>query len=220
MTHPSKPFKAVAFDMDGLMFDTEDVYWRAADALLKRRGHVYTQELCNAVMGRPPRFCYELFKETFSLPESWQELQRESEGLFLGFLEEGYSVMPGLMELLDFIEGRQISKAICTSSALRVVTEVLRRDRLGERFEFVLTAEDITRGKPDPEVYRKAAEHFGILPTEMLVLEDSEAGIRAAAAAGAFPVAVLAAHNEGRDFSPAGLVARSLHDPKVFALLE
>ncbi len=220
MTQPAKPIRAVAFDMDGLMFDTEDVYWKAADALLRRRGHAYTPELCNSVMGRPPQFCYQLFKETFGFPESWQELQCESEGLFFEFLQEGYSVMPGLWELLEFLEQRRISKGICTSSALRLVTEILRRDRLGERFEFILTAEDITRGKPDPEIYRKAAERFGIEPGEMLVLEDSEAGISAAAAAGAFPVAVLAAHNEGRDFHSADLIAKSLRAPEIFALFE
>lgn len=217
---PSQTLRAVAFDMDGLMFDTEDVYWKAADALLGRRGHAYTQELCNAVMGRPPQYCFELFKETYALPEDWRELQRESEDLFLDFLEEGYSMMPGLPRLLDFLDTKGIPMGICTSSAPRVVTTVLRRDRLAERFGFVLTSEDITRGKPDPEIYLKAAERFGVEPAEMLVLEDSEAGVGAADAAGAFPVAVLAAHNQGRDFSPAGLVVPSLDASEIFALFE
>ncbi len=206
--------------MDGLMFDTEDVYWKAASALLGRRGHQYTTELCNAIMGRPPKYCFELFKETFSLPESWQELQEESEDLFLGYLDDGFSTMPGLNELLDFLENQSIPKAICTSSARRVVTEVLRRKNLMSRFEFVLTAEDIVHGKPNPEIYLKAASRFDVQPHEMLVLEDSVAGSQAARDAGAYPVVVLAKHNRGGDFSAAKRIVKSLNAPEVLDLFE
>ena len=60
---------AVAFDMDGLMFETESVYWKSADILLGRRGHKYTQELCDATMGRPPECTFRLFIERFAFPE-------------------------------------------------------------------------------------------------------------------------------------------------------
>ncbi len=210
--------KAVAFDMDGLMFDTEDVYWKAADALLRRRGHEYTQELCNAVMGRPPKFCFELFKERFDLPETWQELQEESEDLFLRFLDDGFSTMPGLDELLSFLESRNIPKGICTSSAIRVVDEVLRRKEMKPRFQFVLTAEDIVHGKPNPEIYQKAAKKFNVDPVTMLVLEDSVAGSRAARDAGAVSVVVLADHNRDGDFQAAHAIVDSLDSPTVLAL--
>lgn len=211
--------QAVAFDMDGLMFDTEDVYWKAASAQLGRRGHEYTPELCNAIMGRPPKYCFELFKKTFSLPETWQELQKESEDLFLGFLDEGFSTMPGLFELLDHLEAKNIPKGICTSSALRIVSEVLRRHDLPDRFQFILTAEDITRGKPDPEIYLKAAGKFEIEPAGMLVLEDSVAGCKAARQAGAYPVVVLAEHNRDGDFSDARRVVQSLDAAEILELL-
>ncbi len=207
--------KAVAFDMDGLMFDTEDVYWKAASKLLGRRGFEYTPELNAAVMGRTPRYCFELLKDRCSLPESWQELQKESEDLFLELLDDGFSTMPGLYELLDALEDRGIPKAICTSSEKRVVTEVLQRKNLAGRFQFVLTAQDIVRGKPDPDIYLKAAQKFGVEPSEMMVLEDSEAGCRAGAAAGAFTVVVVAHHNANGDFSLADLTVFALDEPEV-----
>ena len=210
--------KAVAFDMDGLMFDTEDTYWKAASALLERRGKVYTDELNYAVMGRPPRYCFEFFKETLGFSETWQELQTESEDLFLEFLNDGYSTMPGLYELLELLEQQNIPKGICTSSALRVVSEVLRRKDMTRRFEFVLTAEDITQGKPDPEIYLKAAARFGISPSEMLVLEDSTAGCQAAHGAGAFPIAVRVKHNTHCSFDVAKKVVPRLDDPQVLEL--
>ncbi|MDR2643048.1 MAG: HAD family phosphatase [Planctomycetaceae bacterium] len=211
--------KAVAFDMDGLMFDTEAVYWKAAAALLERRGYEYTEELCNAIMGRPPRDCFEFFKKTFSLQESWQELQNESEELFLGFLKEGFSVMPGLFELLDFLELHEIPKCICTSSSLRVVTAVLSSFNLAGRFEFILTAEDIVRGKPDPEIYLRAATGLGVKPSELIVLEDSVAGCLAADSAGAFPIVVIAEHNKNGNFQKAKLLVNSLNNHKIKSVL-
>ena len=210
--------RAAAFDMDGLMFDTEDTYWKAASALLERREEVYTDELCNAVMGRPPRACFELFKETFGFPETWQELHRESEDFFLKFLDDGFSTMPGLYELLEHLEQRNIPKGICTSSSIRVVSEVLRRKDLAKRFGFVLTAEDITHGKPDPEIYLKAAERFGIPPSEMLVLEDSTAGCQAAHSAGAFGIAVRSKHNAHCLFAEAKKIVPRLDDPQIMGL--
>lgn len=202
--------RAVAFDMDGLMFDTEDVYWKAADALLRRRGYEYTDELCAEVMGRPPRFCFETFIEKFRLRETWQALEAESEELFLAFLKDGYSAMPGLFELLERIESAGCPKAVCTSSSERVLRAVLSRDRLLERFAFFITSEGVTRGKPDPQIYRMAAERFGISPSEMLVLEDSAAGCRAAHEAGAYCCAVRAQHNRAADLSAADRVLTTL----------
>ena len=211
--------KAVAFDMDGLMFDTEDIYRKSAEILFARRGKVYTEELFKAVMGRSAKFSFELFKETCGFPETWQELRAESEDIFLELLNDGFSPMPGLYELLEYLEQRNIPKGICTSSDPRVAMEVLRRKDMPRRFAFVLTAEDITRTKPDPEIYLKAATRFGILPSEMLVLEDSTAGCQAAHNAGAFGIAVRAKHNAHSTFAEAKKVVSSLDDPQILELL-
>jgi len=211
--------KAVAFDMDGLMFNTEDIYWKAASTLLARRGKVYTEELDYAVMGRPSKDCFELFKKTFGFPETWQELQRESEDLFLQFLDDGFATMPGLYELLDHLEQQNIPKGVCTSSVPRIVSEVLHRKNVTHRFNFILTVEDITQGKPAPDIYLKAAERFGVAPSEMLVLEDSMAGCTAAYNAGAFGIAVRAQHNAHCVFTDAKKVATALNDPQIMELL-
>lgn len=212
--------RAVAFDMDGLMFDTEDVYWKSADALLRRRGQVYTDELCALIMGRPPKFCFETFIKTFHLPETWQELEAESEKLFLSFLKEGYSAMPGLFDLLGRIEAAGLPKAVCTSSSERILRAVLARDGLLDRFTFFITAEGVTRGKPDPQIYLAAAERFGVAPNEMLVFEDSAAGTRSAKAAGAYCLAVRAEHNRTADLSAADGVLNSLAETNLAALIQ
>ena len=91
--------------------------------------------------------------------------------------------------------------------------------QLAPRFRFVLTSEDITRGKPDPEIYLLAARRFGVPPAEMLVLEDSQNGCRAAAASGAFTVAVPGEHSRRQDFGAANLVIENLADRRLYEVL-
>jgi HAD superfamily hydrolase (TIGR01509 family) len=211
--------QAVTFDMDGLMFNSEDVYTLAGSELLARRGLEFTPGLKDAMMGLPPQKAFEAMIQWHSLPEPWQTLAAESNELFLGLLGRRLATMPGLMELLAALERAHVPKAIATSSSRRLADACLGPFQLASRFSFILTCEDITRGKPDPEIYLLAARRFGVPPGEMLVLEDSQNGCRAAAAAGAFTVAVPGDHSRNHDFSPANLVIESLKDPRLYEAL-
>ncbi len=215
----SRTVKAAAFDLDGLMFNTEDVYWRVGSELMRRRGCEYTEELSHAIMGRPPQACFETIIQWHSLDDTWEAMAAESAKVFISLLDDSVAPMPGLLDLLDGLERASIPKAICTSSNPDVVEAVLSRFAMRRRFEFVLTAVDITHGKPDPEIYQKAAARFGVKPAEMMVLEDSQAGCSAAAAAGAYSVAVPAGLTVVHDFSMADLVAESLADPRILTAL-
>ena len=208
----------VAFDMDGLMFETESVYYKAAEVLLGRRGYPYTDELCRDVMGRPPQYCFEKFIETYNLPETWQALSDESEDIFLEILKDGYETMPGLCPLLDRLDKCGVPKCVATSRSRRVTEAILAKDSLKERFAFVITSDDITRGKPDPQIYRTAADRFGITPENMAVFEDSYAGVEAARRAGAAVCfALRAEHNRDVDLSKADLIVAALDDERVLS---
>jgi HAD superfamily hydrolase (TIGR01509 family) len=210
---------AVVFDMDGLMFNTEDVYWEVGTELMRRRGRPFTSELNRAIMGRPPQACFEEMIRRYSLDDSWQRLAAESEAIFLSLLDDRLAPMPGLVELLSALEAAGIPKAICTSSTRRVLEAVLSRFQMEPRFQFTLTSEDIRRGKPHPEIYMQAQQRFAVRPAEMLVLEDSQAGCESAAAAGAFVVAVPCRHSRGQDFGVASLVVDTLADRRLYEAL-
>ncbi|MGA2257679.1 MAG: HAD family phosphatase [Thermoguttaceae bacterium] len=210
---------AITFDMDGLMFNTEDVYTLAGTELLARRGYLFTPELKDAMMGLPPRAAFEAMINCHHLHEPWNVLAAESDEIFLGLLTERLATMPGLLELLAALEKAGIPKAIATSSGRRLTEACLAPFQLASRFCFILTSEDITRGKPDPEIYLLAAQRFGVAPAEMLVLEDSQNGCRAAAASGAFTVAVPGEHSRGQDFSVANLQIESLADRRLYKAL-
>jgi HAD superfamily hydrolase (TIGR01509 family) len=211
--------RAVVFDMDGLMFNTEDVYTLAGAELLRRRGQEFTAELKHKMMGMRPQPAFERMIAHCRLTETWEQLAEESNRVFLDLLSGRLAMMPGLLQLLDALERTAIPKAVCTSSSRDLVAACLRPFNLRERFEFVLTAEDIVYGKPHPEIYLTAARRFGISPAEMLVLEDSENGCLSAAAAGACVVAVPGEHSRGHDFSMASLVVDSLADRRLYLTL-
>ena len=211
---------AVTFDMDGLMFNSEDVYTLTGTELLARRGCTFTAELKDAMMGLPPQTAFEVVIARHHLPEPWEVLAAESDDIFLSLLGARLATMPGLLELLAALEKAGIPKAIATSSSRRLTEACLAPFQLAPRFSFILTSEDITRGKPDPEMYLLAARRFGVPPAEMLVLEDSHNGCRAAAAAGAFTVAVPGAHSRSQDFRVANLVIESLADRRLYETLE
>jgi HAD superfamily hydrolase (TIGR01509 family) len=211
--------QAVTFDMDGLMFNSEDVYTLAGTELLARRGIEFTPELKDAMMGLPPQKAFEAMIAFHSLEDPWHALAAESDVIYLGLLAEHLATMPGLTELLAALERAGIPKAIATSSSRRLTAACLDPFQLTPRFSFILTSEDITHGKPHPEIYLLAARRFGVPPGEMLVLEDSHNGCRAAAAAGAFTVAVPGNHSRRQDFSAADLMIDSLRDGRLYEVL-
>jgi HAD superfamily hydrolase (TIGR01509 family) len=222
MKNPSAPaptIRAVTFDLDGLMFNTEHLFHLTGNELLRRRGKEMTRELLVQMMGRRPHEAFAAMIETHSLAETFEDLLLESKVIFDELLPEHLAPMPGLYELLDHIEARQLPKGVATSSPRSYMEEILGRYQLLERFSFTLTAEDVTHGKPHPEIYQKSAKAVGVEPNEMLVLEDSEAGTRAAAAAGAVIVSIPHEHSREHDFSSATYIAESLVDPYVLDLL-
>jgi HAD superfamily hydrolase (TIGR01509 family) len=211
--------RAVVFDMDGLMLNTEEVYVEADRELLRRRRIELTKQLNNEMMGLRPQATFELMIHRCGLRETWQELAEERARLFVGMLPGRLSPMPGLMPFLDALERSGIPKAIATSTDRKLAEISLAPFDLAKRFRIILTAEDVTNGKPHPEIYLTASRQFGVPPSEMMVLEDSQNGCRAASAAGAFVVAVPGAHSRGQDFSPAHLVVESLADPRLYGVM-
>jgi len=218
MPFVSKP-RAVVFDLDGLMFNTEELYQEVGGEILRRRDKLFEADLLDAMMGRPGSVALQIMIDWHQLDSTVAELAAETDEVFATILDLRLAVMPGLMPLLSKLEAAEIPKAIATSSGPDFVRTVLAKFNLAPRFQFILTCDDITQGKPDPEIYLLAASRFGMRPEELLVLEDSQNGCRAAVTAGTVAVAVPGGHSRRHDFSGAVLVAESLADPRLWKLL-
>ena len=209
---------AIAFDLDGLMINSEALYRESGSAMICRRGQEPEEAVFLAMMGRPNQDALRVMKEWYGFADSIEDLYRETEELMDVLLAERLATMPGLLELLDAIDRVKIPKAVTTSASVAYLNRVLNQLALADRFAFALTAEDVTRGKPDPEVYVKAAQRFDLAPARMLVLEDSNHGCTAAVVAGAITVAVPTEYT-GALTARVHLVAESLADGRIYQLL-
>lgn len=211
--------RAVVFDLDGLMLNTEDVFDLSGRRLLERRGLQMTDEIHHSMLGRRPTEAFTVLKALTGITDEIADLMQESKQLFAEIAENHLTTMPGLHDLLTVLDAKQLPKAVATSSPRGYMTELLTRFELLQHFPVTLTAEDVTHGKPHPEIYLMAAKLLQVEPSQMLVLEDSETGTRAAAAAGAFTVSVPNRHTAVGNFSMSSMRVSSLHDTALLQLL-
>jgi HAD superfamily hydrolase (TIGR01509 family) len=184
-------FQAVAFDLDGLLIDTEPVFTEAVRRYLDRRGLPFDAEIMHAMMGTPAAQSLPRFREHYCLADPLETIAAEAKNHFFDVLgDRPGTLMPGVVAFLDELRHRKVRFCIATSSGPEFVRRVFGPHGLLDRFDFVLTCDDVKRGKPSPDVYQLAASRFPVEPKDMLVFEDSPNGLRAAKAAGARCVVV------------------------------
>lgn len=210
---------AVAFDMDGLLINTEELYFDVFEELLQRRGQHYTHQLRRDMMGLPGPRAFEVLIEKAGLKENADELEQECDEIFSGVLPDRLAVMPGVLALLEHIEKRGLPHCVATSSRRSFADECLEAVGVLNRFDFIVTAADVARGKPHPDIYLEAARRMHVSPQNMLVLEDSQNGAQAGVSAAACTIAVPGAHSCDHDFTGVAYVASSLADSEIAKLL-
>jgi HAD superfamily hydrolase (TIGR01509 family) len=206
---------AVVFDLDGLLINSEDLYEQAGETVLGRRGKTYDAALREQMMGRPVVDAIQLMIDCHALSDPLDDLMGECREVLEGLIATSLAPMPGVHELLDDLQAAGFPRAVATSGTRQYAHAVLSKLHLMHCFHIILTADDIIRGKPDPEVYLLAAERLSLAPRQMMVLEDSANGCRAAVAAGAFVVAVPNRHTRAHSFAGVQMIADSLADPRI-----
>jgi HAD superfamily hydrolase (TIGR01509 family) len=187
----NQPIAAVIFDMDGLMFDTERLILWAWQKAMADCGFSAPEELYLKSVGLTDEATNAILVEALG-PEFPLEAVRERERQYLrGYVEEhGAPIKPGLLELLDFLDELGLPKAIGSSSQRRTVERMVASAGLQGRFVALAGGDEVTYGKPAPDIYLLAARRLGVSPAGCLVLEDSEPGVQAARAAGMTPILV------------------------------
>jgi HAD superfamily hydrolase (TIGR01509 family) len=179
--HPG--IRAVAFDMDGVLIDSHPAHraaWREFLLSLNRR--VSDDELSFILEGRTRNEILRHFLGDLSEHELTQYGKQKDE-LFRS-LEHQIEPVPGAIELVRELHRLGIVSAVATSASEIRTFSTIERLGLAEHFETIITASDVSRGKPDPMVYQVACERMGVPPQDTLAFDDAPAGIRAAALAG------------------------------------
>lgn len=217
MSGPRELPAAVVFDMDGLMLDTEPLAARAWCDAASAAGIEFDTSVTHRLIGRTFSDCRTLIAERHGTEYPVDTLMAGWHSAYDAIVErEGVAVKAGLVELLDWLEASNIERAVATSTRRARAQDKLSRAGLLDRFSTVVGGDEVSRGKPEPDIFLLAAQRLARSARECLVLEDSMAGFRAAIRAGMSVIVVpdLAAPIvETGDPEPS--VFASLHDVRA-----
>ena len=187
--------QAVIFDMDGLMLDTEGPALRAWESAARGLGREFDLELCRQMIGRNFGDCVALSRARHGTDYPVDALTSAWAADYDAIVAaEGISLKPGLEDILNLLDERGVAAAVATSTRRERARAKLDRVGLLHRFAALVGGDDVARGKPAPDIFLAAAERIGVAAGDCIVLEDSEPGIIAAAAAGMTPVMVPDLH--------------------------
>ncbi len=187
-----KDIQGVIFDMDGLILDNGSLYKRVYREAAEELGYTIKDELYNRMLGIPHADCNILLQQTFGEDFPVEKFESTwSKGYKEALSTEGIPFRHGFEALFSYLETNQIPIALATSSNREKVEAHLQNTRYLEAFNAICTSNDISKGKPDPEIYLLAASKINCQPEKAIVFEDSNNGMRAAIAANCMGIMVI-----------------------------
>lgn len=205
------PMNAIVFDMDGLMIDSEKIYWAVGREIAREFGKEVSDQTLGRMMGRSPLDSVVIFAQETGIPMEPRALHELRETRVLRALKAGVEPMPGLMDVLRRF--KPVYKlGIATSAPKYMVDVILQGLKIAQYFDAIQTSDDVKEGKPQPEIYLKAFSRLGVPPEHGFVLEDSSNGAMAGKRAGAYVIAVPSSYTRNQDFGCADEIADDLAD--------
>lgn len=186
--------KAVVFDMDGVIFDSEKLYrkhWMIT-------GNEYNipeitmKELCNRIAGATKEHNEKLMKSYFGQDFDYNTFRRKTmERMDEDIRRNGLDLKPGVKELFGFLKENGIKMGLATSTIQQRAERNLKNAGILEEFDRIVYGGTVPNGKPAPDIYLKACEELGVEPHEAMGVEDSINGVKSASAAGLYTVMVI-----------------------------
>ena len=172
--------KAIIFDMDGLMIDSERVTFECYQERLKDMNLTMDEEFYKTLLGKPIKGIYQRFYDVYGNDFPIENVIQDVHQLMAERFEtEGVPVKKGLVELLHYLKDNNYKTIVATSSNRDRVDKILAQAKITEFFDDSICGDEVTKGKPNPEVFLKSRQKLGVNVDEAIVLEDSEAGIQA-----------------------------------------
>lgn len=172
--------KAIIFDMDGLMIDSERVTFECYQERLKDMNLTMDEEFYKTLLGKPIKGIYQRFYDVYGNDFPIENvIQNVHQLMAERFETEGVPVKKGLVELLHYLKDNNYKTIVATSSNRDRVDKILAQAKITEFFDDSICGDEVTKGKPNPEVFLKSCQKLGVNVDEAIVLEDSEAGIQA-----------------------------------------
>ena len=189
MIRTARVIEAVVFDLDGVIVSSEEVWDEVREALTRERGGWWVPEAHRRMMGMSTSEWAAYMRDELGVPMTQEEIVSEVERRLIARYERDLPLIPGAVDTVCALSARY-PLGLASSSTRVLIAAVLRLAGLTAHFRVTVSSEEVPRGKPAPDVYLRALELLGVAPAGAVAVEDSTAGIRAAAAAGMRVVAI------------------------------
>ncbi len=206
--------RAALFDMDGLMIDTERLHHESFKTVLEQHGIAPAPDARGVIhtSGISAEANWERFKKQYGFDADTRELTKAKNDAHRKLLKNKLKAMPGLLDLLRDLKANGYKIAIASSSIREHIDLVVDRLGMSDFFDAITSGDEVTNGKPAPDIFLKAAMKLNVKPVECVVLEDAMHGMLAGKAAGMHVVVVPNEFTQNEDFSAADLRVSSLED--------
>lgn len=214
------PFKGLIFDGDETLYATDEIWQHVMTAICAKRGVVLTEEIYRETAGRGLQS--QIFPEMYGWQVSPENLFAEMVEEYIKYFKDGniLQAMPGVPEFIGNLKEFDIDLAIASTSGTNLIKMNLERLNIEDRFKVIVGGDQIKKGKPDPEIFLKAAELLDIPPSACLVFEDSPSGVSAAQRAGMMCVLIPNRRCKRNDFATPDLMFDSFHDVNLELLAQ
>jgi len=205
--------KCIIFDMDGVLINSEPLHFDFENKLFESLGITVSREQHETFVGTTAKTLWTIIKQTHNLPFTVSELILKGQSDFLVYLENKNSLEPiqGIPELLNKLKYGGYILALASSSPHKLINYVLNKCKIEEYFPVRISGDDVTYGKPDPEIFLKTSEVTGIKPENCLVIEDSKNGVNAAKLAGMKCIGFKNPGSGNQDLSASDLIIDSFN---------
>ena len=202
---------AVIFDQDGVLIDSEPIHFMALSKFFKEHGHTYDLPLHENYFGYNAHNFFTKMKENHGVSMQVEYMKSKSRHYIAEF-ENKIQLMPNVHATLEELSQLISHIGLATGTYRELTERNLKRLNLGGFFKTSICGDEVTNGKPNPEIYLKAAENLKAKPSECLVIEDSPAGIESAKLAGMKVISYLSNHNQKADLAKADYQIKDLKE--------
>ena len=213
---------AVIFDVDGVLIDSYQAHFESWRMLCRERGLTMSEQQFVDTFGRTSReVARTLWKDAAGSDDDVADMDRRKEAYFRQIIDREFPAMAGAAELIDQLQDAGFSLAVGSSAPPENVHQILEHLQRKERFQGIITGNDVTRGKPDPQVFLLGAQAMRVDPSRCVVVEDAPAGVAAAHAAGMQCVALASTGRSPETLREAEVVVEQLTEltPQTFLTL-
>lgn len=211
--------KAIAFDMDGVLIDSQPLHYEIDIQVLKAVGYPATLETVTPYTGVSNPDRWPRYKSTLGLVQTVDQLISLQEKFMVEiFTSAKQGAIEGIPALLKYLQNSSIPCAVASSSSQELIDLVLEKCNIQEYFTHKVSGEDVKNGKPAPDIYLKAARAFGLPPSKCIAVEDSPIGLQSAKAAGFTTIGFVNPSTQGQEFSNADHVVT--HFDQCISIIE